>query len=218
MNSAEYETTAYTDLFEKGLSSYSQKNFPECIQIFSQLNKINPEKAIYIFNLANCALMSEKFELAIKGYQKIINLNKSFVEPAKLNLALTYIKISKHKEAAELLEALSQSSLDGISTSAKNQLEKLDQQEDLETQAFELHQNDKTDEAIALLQKPKTERLSIDGEILYSLCLIKVNNYTEAQIHLEKILKIPLLSKENKLDAQNLLKKMKYDSNDKKSF
>lgn len=206
------------DLFTKGLTYYSQKNYPECIQTFLQLNKINPEKAIYPFNLGNCALMSEKYELAIKAYQKIISINKNFIEPAKLNLAITYIKISKHKEAYEILEKLSQSPLQGIALSANNYLDKLDAQEELESKAFESFQNDQIPEAINLLQNPKAETLSIDAEILYSLCLIKTNNYAEAQSHLDKILKTPLLSKENRTDAQNLLKKLKTDANDKKLF
>lgn len=206
------------DLFAKGLANYSQKNYAECIQIFFQLNKMNPDKAIYPFNLGNCALMSEKYELAIKAYQKIISINKNFVEPAKLNLAITYIKISKHKEAYEILEKLSQSQLEGIALSANNYLDKLGHQEELESKAFEYFQNDQISEAISLLQKPKTDTLSADAEILYSLCLIKTSNYSEAQTHLDKFLKTPLISKENRTDAQNLLKKLKAESNDRKTF
>jgi tetratricopeptide (TPR) repeat protein len=196
--------------FKESMRLYEKGKFTQSSEILVQLLKTHPNSALYWFNLGNCAFMAKNFSKAVQYYQKVISLGGNLTPAAKLYQAKTYQALGKTEKASEILENLSKERLPAaLAKQVDDDRSTLQVQSDAEEKALTAYQQNRHSEAERMLASQSEEKLSASGRLLLGLTYIRLNKTNEADRTLNRLLALPSLSPEDRLTAQDLLKRVR---------
>ncbi|MES2797553.1 MAG: hypothetical protein V4683_16410 [Bacteroidota bacterium] len=95
------------DSLQKGLGLYNKKSYQEAYAIFE---KIAPKDSKALEYLGLAALQLEKYEVAIKSFEKL-SIDETYKSRAKLLQALTYIKKGQKDKSFEIIKGINKKDL-----------------------------------------------------------------------------------------------------------
>jgi tetratricopeptide (TPR) repeat protein len=98
-----WKTLITSNLFQKGLEFYQQKDYQNAEAVFRQVTSINSTNDVVRLLLADTLLKQDKIEAAIEKYQEVINRAPKKAD-AYLRLSSIYMQQQKQSTAIEYLE------------------------------------------------------------------------------------------------------------------
>ncbi len=102
-----WKTLITSNLFQKGLNFYQEKDYQNAEAVFRQVISINSTNDVVRLLLGDCLLKQEKVEEAIEKYQEVITRAPKKAD-AYLRLSRIYMEQDKQKEAIEYLQKAKQ--------------------------------------------------------------------------------------------------------------
>jgi tetratricopeptide (TPR) repeat protein len=206
-------------LFAKSMELYQREDFAESAKLLTDLVRQNPQKALYWFNLGNCAYMTRNYENAAKYFRQTIRLKSVLAPAARLYLAKSLRQTGKYDEATQILNELAGMALSpGIAREAALDLNALQAQQDLEEGALASYQE--ADYAAAedrLRRKPEND-LSPSARLLLALSLAKQSKMNAAERVLKNLSAENGLAVGDRATVQDLLKKVRYQEFENKTY
>lgn len=97
------KTLRTSNLFQKGLDLYQQKDYENAEAVFRKVTSINSTNDVVRLLLGDTLLKQEKVEEAIEKYQEVITRAPKKAD-AYLRLARIYMQQEKQSEAIEYLQ------------------------------------------------------------------------------------------------------------------
>jgi tetratricopeptide (TPR) repeat protein len=205
-----YSAEREQDLFSKSMTLYKNEDFAGSFKLLAELARLNPNKALYWFNLGNCSYMTKQYEKAILYYRKAVSLNSPLAPAAKLYLAKALKQTGKNDQAFQTLtELLNSSPTPGISREAASDLKYLEAQQSVEETALAYYQNGQFAEAEEALKKSPASELSSSSQILLALALAKQSKFNDSERVLKNLFKDRSLSAEDRSTVSDLYKKIR---------
>lgn len=98
-----WKTLTTSNLFQKGLDFYQQKDYVNAEAVFREITSINSTNDVVRLLLGDALLRQEKVEQAIKQYQEVITHAPKKAD-AYLRLGRIYMQQDKQSEAIEYLK------------------------------------------------------------------------------------------------------------------
>lgn len=188
--------------FQAAMKRYSANDFAACSQGFLRLVRAYPTKSLYWFNLGNCLYMNKDYARAHTAYSKVVALHGPLLPAGMLYQAKALKMLGRVDEAQKILENLLQKKIPrGLQAEARLDLESLG--------ALRLYQQGSYAEAEAELRRE--QNLSGSGQLLLGLSLVRQGKNSEAEFVLEKTMRAPDLSVEDRAIAQGLLRQIKLE-------
>ncbi len=124
-----WKTLITSNLFQKGLELYQQKDYPNAEAVFRQVTSINSTNDVVRLLLGDSLLKQGKVEEAIERYQEVITrapkkadaylrLSRIYMQQEKKSIAIEYLQQAKEvlqkrqpekaQEVSQLLEKLNE--------------------------------------------------------------------------------------------------------------
>lgn len=98
-----WKTLITSNLFQKGLGFYQQKDYENAEVVFREITSINSTNDVVRLLLGDALLRQEKVEQAIQQYKQVIDRAPKKAD-AYLRLSRIYIQQDKKSEAIEYLQ------------------------------------------------------------------------------------------------------------------
>jgi tetratricopeptide (TPR) repeat protein len=205
--------------FADSLNLLKQKQYAQSAHVLISLAKEHPEKSVYWFNLGVCAFQLNKYEIALKAYGKVIELNSPLAPAARLYRAKVYKATGRSMDASKELETLINSDAPpGIAAQAKKDLEELTATSDVEENALADYQQGNFEKAEAELKSLSESQLSLNGELLLGLTELRESKFFEASKVFSALLLRPNLSEEQRSTLRDLQKKSRHSESERSPY
>lgn len=201
-------------VFDESIRLYQAGEYQESAALLKTLILHEPQKSLYWFNYANAQFMMKSYERALKAFDRVIQMQSTFVAPARLYRIKTLRQMGLHDQA--LLEATSLSSdlNSELSLSFQSEQEKLERLNDQEELALVEFQEKKYEQAENRLRQNESDGLSTQGRLLLALTYIRQKKFYQSETLLNQLSQSARMTAEEKNTIAELLRKSRQRESD----
>lgn len=204
---AKVHAAADTSVFDESIRLYQAGQYQESAALLKTLILQEPQKSLYWFNYANAQFMMKNYERALKAFDRVIQMQSTFVAPARLYRIKTLRQMGLHDQALTEATTLSSDLNSELSLSFQSEQEKLERLSEQEELALADFQEKKYEQAENRLHQSESDGLSTQGRLLLALTSIRQKKFYQSEILLNQLSQSPRMTIEEKNTIAELLRK-----------